>query len=267
MKSLNNALLINPYGLYNTGSICYMNSLLQVLASCTSILEYDDNESTILKDYIHMIKKDNIGSNLYISQHIVENIHRSFSLFGNGQESASEALILLLDKEKKLTELFTCRTRYKIYCINCNYSTEEQKDYTVIFNIFHTKNLTSKDILVHISKLNDYKCDKCNKTDYIYKKSKVTMLSEIIVCAFNIYHQKTLHNFPLSLTFPGKNNEILEYEAVGQIEHFGSLNGGHYTSRALRKNGIYYFNDSLFHPSIIEPTENTYLVFYHYKKI
>lgn len=259
MKSFNNRILTDPYGLRNAGSVCYMNSLLQVLASCTSIFELELDESSIIKKYLDMIKKNNIDTSL-----IVKSIHDTFSSFGNGQESASEAFILLLNNEKRVKELFMCRTRYKIYCLNCKHITNEQKDYTIIFNMFHVKNLTSKDILTHISKLDDYKCDKCNKTDHIYKICKVTMMSEIIVCAFNIYYQKAFHNFPLILSFPGKNNTTLKYEAIGQIEHFGTLNGGHYTSRAVRKNGVYYFNDNAYYSSTIEPTENTYLVFYHY---
>lgn len=267
MIKLENIFLPDPFGLLNTGSICYFNSLLQLLAGCTSLQSIKFTNSNIVETmfgkYVSMINSNKIDSN--ISDELLRSLHSIFPNFGNGQESASEAFVLLIDfiNNKQLMNLFMYRVRYKIYCKICNHITEEKKDVGVIFNIFHTDELTENSILYNIQELSDYICEKCNNKKVI-KHSRLTMLPEVLICAFNIYHSKKIHNFPQILKFPGKENKILTYQLIGQLEHYGSLNSGHYTSRGLRKNNkIYLFNDNSFSIDKFIPTENTYLILYH----
>lgn len=266
MLTLNPIFLPNPYGLYNTGSICYFNSLIQVLISCTSLHEWarckkkeDNKMKTEFANFI--INSNEPNSN--ISSHLLSVLKKYLPNFGNGQESASEALALLLNtiNDKSLNKLFIHRFRYNIKCMSCQYITDQICDHSIQFELFHVSNITKEDILFQKTILSDYKCDKCNHIG-AEKISKLTMLPEILVCLFNVYHNKTVHNFPAYLEFPG-NMQLLKYMIVGQIEHSGSLNGGHYWSRALRNSGIYLFNDYSYSKSIIEPTKNTYIVVYH----
>jgi ubiquitin C-terminal hydrolase len=259
--------LPDAFGLYNTGSICYFNSLLQLLASCTSLQEVQfHNCNELLKcisEYIDMIKNNNVNPN--ISFVILECLHKINPNFGNGQESASEAFTLLLDSINsiKLISMFISRYRCVIKCKECNNISEEKKDYSVIINLFHIKDeLKEENILKYKDLLNDYKCEECKKTGNAEREYRLTMTSEILTFCFNIYHDKKTHKFPEYLTFPGKGTN-LTYKLIGQIEHSGSLNGGHYWSRVLRKDGVYICNDNNFNKSNFTPTNTTYLIMYH----
>lgn len=262
MKKLDLIFLPKPSGLYNTGSICYFNSLLQVLLSCTSLYDWKNKKQSDLGNEFRRLFVSDLDPNL--SSKILKKIPK----FGNGQESASEALTLLLNNinDPELNNMFTHRFRYHTICLNCNYKTEELSDTSILLELFDVTTITPEIILYHTDTLYDYTCDKCKKKGII-RKSRLTMLPEIIVCLFNVYYKKIKHNFPELLIFPGYNNK-LQYNVVGQIEHSGSLHGGHYWSRALRENGlVYLFNDYSYNKSLFEPTENTYMVIYHLASI
>jgi ubiquitin C-terminal hydrolase len=96
------------------------------------------------------------------------------------------------------------------------------------------------------------------------------MIPEIIVCSFNIYARngvaRTPRYFPLTLEFPATSGGTMMYKLVGQIEHSGSLAGGHYWARGLRKNGVFRLNDTSTAPSTFETTSGTYIVAYHYDR-
>lgn len=264
MYPLNFNFLPNPAGLYNTGSICYFNSLLQVLISCTSLHTWSSKSKTELEDAFKLFIDNSETLDPMASTNLLSALRKKVPSFGNGQESASEAFVFLLNSidNAELNNLFTHRFRYTITCKRCSHKTKEVADTAILCEIFDTNNFTEKNLLCRKQVLNDYKCDNCNLTGAT-KISKLTMLPEILVCLFNVYYTKKNHNFPNMLEFPGSNNRKLKYLLVGQVEHSGSLNGGHYWSRAIRKDGIYLFNDNSYSKSELIPTVNTYLVVYH----
>lgn len=181
--------------------------------------------------------------------------------FGFSQESASEALTLLLNKinDKNLSNMFIHRFRYNIKCRTCGYVTNSSCDHSILFDMFHAPEINVDNMKSYSYELSDYTCDNCKKKGTSIKIANLTMLPEIIICLFNVYHTKKIHNFPNFLIFGS-----LKYVIVGQIEHFGTLNGGHYCSKALRRDGYYMFNDMFFNKvDSIEPTPNTYIVAYH----
>lgn len=263
MKTLESIFLPKPAGLYNTGSICYFNSLLQVLASCTSLHYWKSKSRTKLEDDFEKFIKNSINLDPMESTKLLNSLKEKNPTFGNGQESASEALILLLNSinDTSLNNLFIHRFKYNIKCMSCFYTTETIKDHSILFELFHISEINEENMLNYKSILDDYKCEKCNKLGAV-KCAKLTMLPEIIVCLFNVYYDKHIHKFPNFLEFPGLTNS-LKYRVIGQIEHSGSLNGGHYWARAIRNSGVYLFNDHTYSKSIIEPTNNTYIVVYH----
>lgn len=266
MILFNNIFLPDPYPLVNTGSICYFNSLLQALGTCTSIhsITFKDlSELEInMKIYMDMISNNNVDN--IISSKILSSLHNIKPNFGNGQESASEAFILLIDaiNNDQLTSLFLNRFRCFTKCNSCNNISDEKKDHSIIINLFHIDNLTPENILKYTNDIPDYKCERCKNVGAI-RYYRLTMLSEIIVVCFNVYFTKKKYNFPDILTFPGKEKN-LNYKLISQIEHIGSLNGGHYWSRVLRKNNkCYICNDHSISESVLTPTNNTYIVMYH----
>jgi ubiquitin C-terminal hydrolase len=86
---------------------------------------------------------------------------------------------------------------------------------------------------------------------------------EIFVCLFNQYADKKLRYFPQIFKIPNNKNGSLTYQLVAQVEHSGSLGGGHYVCKALRKDGAYLLNDSgVSTITGLEPSAGTYMVFY-----
>jgi len=264
LSKLNFIFLPAPFGLQNTGSICYFNSLLQMLATCTSIqnITFLDNTETerVFHKFINQVKNDMVDST--VSSELIRALHADVPTFGIGQESASEAFVLLINtiNNKQLSNLFINRYKYIIQCQYCNYKTNEIIDHSIVINMFHTSEVTLENMLINDTILTDYKCNNCSEKKTV-KKSRLTMLPEIIVLTFNVYFQKSIHQFPEYITL---DKSKLRYKLIGQIEHSGHLHGGHYWARALRNNGCYLFNDHSYQPTTLEPTPNTYIVLYHY---
>jgi ubiquitin C-terminal hydrolase len=98
------------------------------------------------------------------------------------------------------------------------------------------------------------------------------MIPEIIVVAFNIYQERRQPDAPPVFEMPSSKKGVsLQYQIVAAIDHTGSLSGGHYTAQGLRRSPqgsvqACRFNDASTSvcANNITPTQNTYLVFYHY---
>jgi len=261
---LNPIFLPDSFSLVNTGSICYFNSLLQALASCTSLLNISFQDKTkteyMFRKFVEQVKDNKIDSN--ISSEILKALQEDIPYFGQGQESASEAFTLLINTINNpiLTNLFLNRSKYTIQCLYCNYTTKEIHDYSIVLNMFHSDTITNENLLIQKNIINDYKCDNCGKQK-ILKTIRLTMLPEIIFITFNIYYIKKIHNFPIFIHLSKSN---LHYKLVSQIEHSGNLSGGHYWAKVLRKNSTYYLcNDSFYEKTDIKPSANTYIILYH----
>ena len=281
------SLVPNVFGLQNTGVICFFNSFLQSLISAPAFIKVILNTpqqtptGQAIYKFINMIN-NNVEANQLSSQssEILKVLMMDLArlkpkiIFGNTQESASEALIHLIDmiepKGGTCTNLFLNRTLCTTKCAICN-NEIKRRDTAVNFNMFYdlpmcddlSKQFSDK-ILCNISKLEDYKCEKCNQVGISTRKYQLTLIPDIIYCMFNIYNKKKIHYFPQTFKLPAINNDFHNYKVIAQIEHSGSLSGGHYWMRGLRKNKqVYNINDNTTSPSTLEPTANTYIVVYH----
>lgn len=129
----------------------------------------------------------------------------------------------------------------------------------------------------------DSKCigRECRSTNSCRKK-KLQMIPEYLVVYLNKYRGKRNIKCPSQLQIPGKNN-MMTYKHIGQIDHSGSLIGGHYYAFGIRdststaqdcgirgdiRGGIrgdnnYLFNDGMIGKSSeLQTTSGTYMVFY-----
>lgn len=339
------------FGLNNTGAICYLNSFLQTLAGCTSltraILQNADylgqtRTGKAMLAYFRAFADDR-GAKAppaqdiaYLSAGVLSAlvadlaVRRPHVRFGNGQESASEALVHILDMmeppslapeeeaaliaaevrgdgpdalpaihsaESPITRLFLHRFRCDLHCRKCKKVVSKETDYAVNFNLFHFDRLRtqpatleefSKAVRLQVSATEDYKCDECFKAKKseaaargedpakvvadkttAFRVYNLTMVPEIIFCHFNLYvgygGVRRLRYFPDRLEFPAVDGGKLVFRLVGQIEHAGSLAGGHYWARGLRAGDrVHLLNDTGVSPTAFAPTPNTYIVAYHY---
>jgi uncharacterized UBP type Zn finger protein len=262
------------FGLRNTGTLCYLNSLIQALMGCSSLNEYliaheDDYEKNkLVQEYMKVYKENDDSEkvpkvNISDATGILKAIHdarkgKKNNLLMGRQEDGHEGLQFFLDiVGKKVDQLFHSRYDLYLHCAKCKKRTKAETAHILEWFIdlsdvdpdlqgsLNTKQSVENYIKKHVITPEDYKCDHCdakNKYDRnnetwissdVIQIYQLTRLSEIIVLKFNKYHRKTLRYFPPVLNFPAKSGQ-LTYKIMAQIEHSGSMNGGHYVVKALR---------------------------------
>lgn len=318
MDSYEPKFIPKPFGLNNTGAICYFNGFLQAIAGCTSFTKAVIKNEELMKRTLTgnaMIKfvkayTGNQSDIELLSSTVLHalvldlSVRRPHVHFGGGQESASEALIHLLEMMEPtegsgspITNLFLHRFQDKVHCRICKNIVSTTTDLAVNFNLFHIDTMQSKPqneeefskaMRFQSSITEDYHCPVCpcvncgiaavdGKCPNCGSKSiaatairiyNLTMIPEIIFCMFNVYGVRTSRYFPDQIKFPAVDGGELVYSVVGQVEHSGNIFGGHYWARGLRadgeKNSVFLINDIHVSPSSFTPTPNTYIVVYNF---
>lgn len=260
--------LLYPFGLYNNSIICYFNSLIQTLFSCTSISEYLINNkdkfssNKFISIYINIIEKYIIENhksnflvenlNLILFNEFIKNIKQKNKKFGYDQEDSGELLVLLLEiiNDKFINNLFLHKYKCDIYCKECkkmiNISNDTNIFYEVNINEINNnylkfeidKNLDNlnKFIRNNYSEMSNYKCTKCNSIDCI-KINRLSLVPTIIVINLNKYINKYNYQYPMELFFINKQlKNKYKYKLISTINHSGNQNFGHYVTKSIRKN-------------------------------
>lgn len=282
-----------PSGFQNTGVICYFNSLLQSLLSCTALNQYMINtpinytnklgqpttKNIVWKTYQDMIKgmltTPNSKWSVIMWEVLINYLKKNnkHENFGKGQEDAHEGLVILLDamNDKNIDRLFDHRFRTTIKCNFCDKVCSITMDESTVIDVYPEELDEKNSLEQYIKKYNpimdeNYICSHkdCMKRGNKNQERNITMLPEIIILQFKKYNNKTLVKFPEQIDFSSINNKNIIYKLVSQIEHSGNKNGGHYWSISLREHEkIYNFNDTSIIDAVWNPTNNTYMAFYH----
>lgn len=282
LQYFNDKLLVNAHGMLNTGSICYFNSFIQSLLSCSSVSEFFLTNSNRLvnplaREYINIIntmRNDNSNS-IYntapLHKAFIDQVRIKYpeKKFGTGQEDTGECMHLFLDiiNEPVLNNIFTHMSLCTIWCNICRKTINEKSDESFLFEIpalLDSKIGIEDYVKQSGAKISDYKCIDCKKNECvrIYQLSKI---SEVFIIMFNKFKSKSTINFPNTMVFNSKTGPIT-YSVVSTIEHIGQKYG-HYTANCLRKGKLFYLlNDSNVSPGRSTPVPNTYVVFYHLVK-
>lgn len=249
--------------------------------------------SLILKGYVSMVYSNmkDMGFTPVID---IDGIKNSFSvylkktaaketneraMFGRGQEDAQEGFLYLLEMMgDNVRSFFNVRYRQYKQCCSCgkkeliiNNSTDRYLkenspfiritlDQFTKYNEDFTKTLKYREELIE-----EYKCDHCHQVTKMIKTEYLSKISEVLViCIDNYLSTRPLLNLPEQFEIEG-NEHPLKYQLIATVEHFGSLNGGHYISKVMRNDlrPEYICNDSHVLPGKVSVTQNTYLAFYH----
>ena len=287
-----------PSGFVNTGVICWLNSLLQALIAnkhFTDILkvEYkkDKNISSCThKELYNLLKKIDIIENIEKSSILVlngvitdlQNKKRKIDL-GFGQQSSSEGLTLILEmlNNKKIDNKFNHSYEVTLQCDNNNEIISKTRTTNNIFYLFDEKSLIKDKLmqflLYHISELeentipHDYR-EKHIKGNRYSRIFRLKYIPHIVIISLNRYftvgknkhHQRNPNiKLPNDFSMPGINGKSILYKKISEIDHLGSLEGGHYISRCLKDDdNVYLFNDSHVKLSKFGTLPSTYLTFY-----
>lgn len=264
--------LLYPFGLYNNSIICYFNSLIQTLFSCTSLTEYllyneeKFKNNNFIKIYINILKKyleiennsnfvvDN--NNLLLFNELLQNIKLKNNKFGYDQEDAGELLIILLDmiNDSYINNLFLHKYKCDIYCKQCKKIINIKNDTSIFFEVDINeinnnflkcnidKNCTNlnKYIRNNYSELDQYKCIQCKNMTSSIKINRLALIPTIIIINLNKYKEKYNFQYPMELFFINKTlHNCYKYKLISTINHSGTQNFGHYITKAIRKNHEY----------------------------
>ncbi len=273
-------------GFNNTGVICWCNSILQSLLSCSSLNQVvltHESEFTnrFALAYIDLLKamlqgRDTLRGSSNILMEFIQRLRERQMVFsiGSSQECVHEAYTLFIDlfESSRVNTLFSTNYMYTIECDTCHKTVSSMRDnafYIEMFDSATDQFTTEKEfrdwILFHMTEHDEYTCEHCGKKMIKFlRKEQLRMLREIVVLVFNKFYTKYTKWFPKTLEFPSlPRPNTLKYRQVAQIEHSGGMNGGHYYAVGMRDSQDYQFNDSLVGVSPLGPTAGTFMVFYH----
>lgn len=230
-------------GMVNYGNICYYNSLIQALRSVPTFASSD-------ADY----------SREALLRYLQNSRDRARLAYGQQQEDASEGYNFIMEMmPRSIQSLFEIRHRSVIQC-TCGHKFASE---AVINNCIIVSTQQEFDnICRETTALSDYICDNCKCKGTSTRLTMLTMVGEVIVIIMRKYN-KFLLNYPEHLKIGD-----YEYSLIAQIDHYGTMGGGHYTATAKRNNGdIAWFllNDSQVSQISWTPTETAYVLFYHYR--
>ncbi len=283
-------------GLRNIGNTCFMNAIVQAMLGITSIFKtaYLQRESDsvannpILQLFVKMFT-DKSRINEYTQTLYREMIGKSLKRIDLtrmdiwSQEDSYEMFVFILEELCKCPDieiLFNHRTTTTRKCLKkgCGH-TSTTRDTNQMFivqpdikvdQLPETKSdETSQDLndflKKYVSCVPDFTCKVCKDKGTKLTFTKVTMIPEVICVVFRKYFQKRATPFPMKLKFADvKEKKNYIYDLIAQVEHSGSQGGGHYYAICRRKDGWKRLDDESVSDGIPGPTENTYLVFYHY---
>lgn len=285
--------IVKPFGLYNSGIICYFNSAFQCLFSCSSFVDYVMN-SPYNNDMLESIKilldkhkgDENNKSldlglfNLFMSK--IKRKNKEHSNFGFNHEDVCELLTLLLEviNDDYVSSLFLHKYKCNLFCLDCRKSKEVKEDIGFIFsvsirdvnhnfiksNIQSTESNLTKYIRNNYSHCSGVNCGHCG-SDKIIKTNRLLNVPTIILISFDKYESKYLYNYPSSINFINsvkeKNKHM--FSIVSTIHHNGNKNFGHYYAKCKRGDEWYNCNDMGISSDIsILPEQNVYVIAYHY---
>lgn len=285
--------LAPPTGFNNTGSICYLNSLLQGLLACTAFVESVRQGRLRLvrtrtgEALTRLVQSPSPDRSAEVLRALMLDLaqRRPQTKFGNSQECASEALTLLLEMaEEENAEVATLTRRFlhshqiNPICTVCGKTStaDAQSDRNIQFMVnapmagWDHGAKASEGLRRRSSRLSEYECPCCSKTTAGVRFEQLSIAPEVLVLVFNQYGMKQVFPHPITepIELPAKSGQACRYRLVAQLEHFGTASSGHYSARVLRQGRVWTCNDSnVSEAGAFRTSPNVYMAFYHLQEV
>jgi ubiquitin C-terminal hydrolase len=263
---------MRPFGLKNTGSICYFNSLIQGLVSCPAFIPLFKGPVTtitagVIHNFLQTVEKSE--DNIFTIEPILKEVADGLN-FGNGQEDASEGFDLFIDKAGPVIETaFKSEWKTNIYCGNCNSITGSGKDSMnrLIMEKSFIPLAVERDPIEeymsgHMSQIDEYKCGKCGVKGPGMKVSRIVTPPDIYILSFNKFMDKWMADYPETAIVKLMDSSFVRYRVSAVIRHYGSMSGGHYNATVARDTGVFVVDDTNYTPAEFNNTDNDYIVIY-----
>ena len=263
MPKFNPNILPEARGLQNTSSLCYYNSLIQCLLSCTQLYE-----SKISEDLFSIYKGEN---HLILWQKMINaSEKRSDNVkMNSGQQDAHEGFMIIMDMQSKdVNDMFSLTYKTTIGCKECGKNISEKRGANICVQVPADCKDMQTYIKRHNTEMDDFKCKFCNKTTKTVINNELVKISPLICIVLKKYDSKTVIEVPDLLKFLDKEKKHnFVYKLVAQSEHSGGRGGGHYWAICQRRDSVKRLDDSSVSQGKFAGTENTYLVFYSYLEL
>ena len=291
-RPLHPAWVPRPFGLVNIGSCCYFNAIMQAFLSAPAAVSAVLGNSALMSTtrtgralYAFVSSAMSAGSagtsrtpetsTLLSALKSDLKIRRPRTPFANGQESASEGLVLLLEMlepperdsmesdsaesssaavplclTNPVAEVFYHRTRSSVFCGRCRREVSSLADAGVALQMFHLEGYGraldgpgefEATVRRTFDTIEGYKCPDCGRVDEpSLRYTALRLAPEVLVLAFNSYgalsgQTNSTRWLPEAFGLSRGDAEPLCYRLVASVDHAGSLGGGHYWTRGLRQ--------------------------------
>lgn len=260
--------IIEPFGMYNSGVICYFNSAMQSLMSSRHFIKFVEQSNCVLSKEIvkHYTSRDSYNLNVFNA--FMEK--SPCKTFGFGQEDSGEFIVFLL--EAMQDNPFLYEYKCDLFCMQCRKSKQVSPDKNMFFytSPSHIKNNTisgeglSGYIKNNYSKCYGIECGHCG-SGRLAKTNRISSVSELLFISIQPdTDKKELCKYPSYITFEC-DKDLHVYRLISVIFHSGNKESGHYYARCLRGSKWYEFNDlSVKETEYPLPEENAYILLYDY---
>jgi ubiquitin C-terminal hydrolase len=272
----------NTNGFQNSGVICWFNSMLQTILTCTSVSKvFYENKNDIqtrnklCQEFWNLIQEPSPEKSQTVLRAFMMQLHTKGhnvrEMFGRGQEDANEGLLKFIDalEAPEIEYLFEHTYSSYIYCKECKFrKTITEKDVNICVEFDPSiKMVTTQNVLNQTSEIKDYKCDRCQETNTSVMLKRLYATPEILILIFKKYVGKTMVECPPEFQIPSMDpTKPYTYKLIGVNEHSGGQGGGHYWAVAKRRDGYYRLNDmsaTKISDTGMSATPETYMAWYH----
>ena len=228
--------------LINRGNDCYLNSALQFITQGKIVnnqLMKHFKDSDLFCFFLLMFKQKWEDVDAQDNpKNIKLLVAEKFPQFRNNyQQDSHEFLVCLLDilENKTIKKFYDSKIESTVKCNCCNYISKTKQSQRYISLSIPNKETTLRQCFkkyILQENITDWKCQKC-KQNYGTKKNLILSLPNYLIIHFKRFrwlNNGQRINIPIDFPMNWKINQNNKYKLISIINHYGSFDGGHYTS-------------------------------------